>query len=203
MATKEKKIDEYIHKAQPFAQPILTHLRELVHKACPEVEEKVKWGMPFFDYKGPMCHMASFKQHAVFGFWKAALMKDKDLMEMAKSEVAMGHLGKLTSLKDLPSNKQLTAYIKEAMQLNEEGVKLPPKKKSAAAPVEVPAELTAALKRNKTAKATFDAFSNSHRKEYIQWITEAKTEATREKRLEQAIEMMAEGKSRNWKYEKK
>ncbi len=203
MATKEKKIDEYIHKAQPFAQPILTHLRELVHKACPEVEEKVKWGMPFFDYKGPMCHMASFKQHAVFGFWKAALMKDKDLMEMAKSEVAMGHLGKLTSLKDLPSNKQLTAYIQEAMQLNEEGVKLPPKKKSAAAPIEVPAEMITALKRNKAAKATFDAFSNSHRKEYIQWITEAKTEATREKRLEQAVEMMAEGKSRNWKYEKK
>lgn len=203
MASKEKKIDDYIKKAQPFAQAILTHLRELVHKACPDVEEKVKWGMPFFDYKGPMCHMASFKQHAVFGFWKAALMKDKELMEMAKSEVAMGHLGKITSLKDLPSNKQLTAYIKEAMKLNEQGIKLPPKPKSAAASVETPAELTAALKRNRSAKETFDSFSNSHKKEYIEWITEAKTEATREKRLEQAIEMMAEGKSRNWKYQKK
>ncbi len=203
MATREKKFDEYIKKAQPFAQPILTHLRELVHKICPDVEEKIKWGMPFFDYKGPMCHMASFKQHAVFGFWKAALMKDKELLEMAKSEVAMGHLGKITSLKDLPSNKQLTAYIKDAMQLNEAGVKLPAKPKAAAKPVEVPAELTVALKRNKAAKATFEAFSNSHKKEYIEWITEAKTEATREKRLEQAIEMMAEGKSRNWKYHAK
>ena len=203
MATKEKRIDDYIKKAQPFAQPVLTHLRDLVHKACPEVEEKIKWGMPFFDYKGPMCHMASFKQHAVFGFWKAALMKDKELMEVAKSEVAMGHLGKITSLKDLPSNKQLTAYIEEAMQLNEDGIKLPPKPKATSSPVEVPVELTTALKRNKAAKATFEAFSNSHKKEYIQWITEAKTEATREKRVEQAIEMMAEGKNRNWKYQKK
>lgn len=203
MAIKEKKIDEYIKKAQPFAQPILTHLRELVHKACPEVAEKIKWGMPFFDYKGPMCHMASFKQHAVFGFWKAALMKDKELMEMAKSEVAMGHLGKLTSLKDLPSDKQLTAYIKEAMKLNEDGVKLPPKAKTAVSNIVVPAELIAALKRNKAANKTFEGFSNSHKKEYIEWITEAKTDATREKRLEQAIEMMAEGKSRNWKYQKK
>ena len=203
MATKEKKIDEYIKKAQPFAQPILVHLRELVHKACPDVEEKIKWGMPFFDYKGPMCHMASFKQHAVFGFWKAALMKDKELMETAKSEVAMGHLGKITSLKDLPSDKQMIAYIKEAMKLNEDGVKLPPKPKAAAKPIEIPIELTSALKRNKSARETFEAFSNSHKKEYIQWITEAKTEATREKRLEQAIEMMAEGKIRNWKYQKK
>lgn len=199
----DKRIDAYIEKAQPFAQPILKHMRELVHKACPDVEEVIKWGMPFFDYKGPMCHMASFKQHAVFGFWKAALMKDKALMEMANSEAAMGHLGKITSLKELPSDKKMIAYIKEAMKLNDEGVKFPPKPKAAAKPVEIPAELTAALKRNKAAKETFESFSNSHRKEYVQWITEAKTEATKEKRIEQAIEMLAEGKSRNWKYESK
>lgn len=201
MAKTDKKIDAYIEKAQPFAQPILKHLRALVHKACPEVEETIKWSFPHFDYKGEMmCSMASFKQHCAFGFWKAALMKDKSLVETARSEVAMGHLGKITSLKDLPSDKILTGYIKEAMKLNDDGIKLPPKPKVAAKPVETPPELTIALKRNKTAKATFEAFSASHRKEYIQWITEAKTEATKEKRIEQAIEMLAEGKSRNWKY---
>ena len=114
MAKKEKAIDTYIAKSAGFAKPILTHIRDLVHKACPDVEEKMKWGMPFFDYKGEMlCHMASFKQHAVMGFWKASLMKDTVLVENAKSETAMGHLGKLNSLKDLPSDKKITAWIKK------------------------------------------------------------------------------------------
>lgn len=204
MGKKDKKIDAYIQKAQPFAQPILKHFRELVHKTCPDAEEKIKWSFPHFDYKGEMmCSMASFKQHCAIGFWKAALMKDKSLAETAKSEVAMGHLGRITSFKDLPPDKVLGGYIKEAMKLNDEGVKLPAKPKAAPKPVVVPPELTAALKRNKTAKETFEAFSNSHKREYIEWITEAKTEATKEKRIEQAIEMMSEGKSRNWKYEKK
>jgi len=129
-------------------------------------------------------------------------MKDKSLMEMAQSEVAMGHLGKITSLKDLPSNKKLTAYIKEAMELNDAGIKLPSKPKSNDI-IEIPTELMAVLKRNKAAKHTFESFSNSHKNEYIKWIFEAKTEATREKRLNQAVEMLAEGKSRNWKYQKK
>jgi uncharacterized protein YdeI (YjbR/CyaY-like superfamily) len=204
MGKRDKKIDAYIEKAQPFARPILNHLRELVHKACPGTEEKMKWSFPHFDYKGQMmCSMAGFKQHCVFGFWKASLMKDKSLVAMAKTEVAMGHLGRITSLKDLPPDKVLKGYIKEAMKLNDEGVKLPARAKTPSAPVVVPPELTAALKKNKTAWETFEAFSNSHKKEYIQWITEAKTESTREKRLEQAIEMMAEGKNRNWKYESK
>lgn len=204
MGKKDKKVDAYIEKAQPFAQPILKHLRDLVHKACPEAEEKMKWSFPHFDYKGEMmCSMAAFKQHCAFGFWKAALMKDKSLVETAKSEVAMGHLGRITSLKDLPPDKVLTGYIKEAMRLNDEGIKIPAKPKAAAAPVVIPPELAAALKRNKTAKETFEAFSNSHKREYIQWITEAKTDATKEKRIEQAVEMIAEGKSRNWKYEQK
>ena len=114
MAKKEKAIDTYIAKSAGFAKPILNHIRELVHKACPDVEEKIKWGMPFFDYKGEMlCHMASFKQHAVMGFWKAPLMKDSILVENAKSETAMGHLGKISSLKDLPSDKKITAWIKK------------------------------------------------------------------------------------------
>lgn len=201
MAQTDQRIDAYISKAQPFAQPILKHLRQLVHKACPEVTETIKWGMPFFDFKGPLCNMAAFKQHAVFGFWKAKLMKDSSLMETAQSEVAMGHLGKITSKKDLPSDKQMIAYIKEAMQLNETGAKMPAKEKKPATILETPPELLAALKRDKSARATFDAFPPSHRKEYIQWINEAKTAPTRERRIAQAVELMAEGKHRNWKYE--
>ncbi|MEY4931584.1 MAG: hypothetical protein RI909_2308, partial [Bacteroidota bacterium] len=113
---KEKRMDAYILKSADFAVPILNHLRELVHVACPDVEEKIKWGMPFFDYKGEgLCNMASFKQHCAFGFWKAPLMKDKTLMENAKGETAMGHLGRIISLKDLPSDAALIRYIKEAM----------------------------------------------------------------------------------------
>lgn len=107
MATKEKAIDAYISKSADFAKPILNHIRELVHKTCPGVEEKMKWSFPHFDYKGEMmCSMAAFKQHAVFGFWKASFMKDPVLVETAKSEVAMGHLGRLTSVKDLPADKK-------------------------------------------------------------------------------------------------
>src|SRR6185295_1881691 len=128
----EKAIDAYIAKSADFAKPILKHIRELVHKACPDVEEKMKWSFPHFDYKNEMmCSMAAFKQHAVFGFWKASLMKDPVLVENAKSEVAMGHLGRLTSLKDLPADKKITAWIKEAMKLNDQGIKLSPKAKPA------------------------------------------------------------------------
>lgn len=131
MAAKEKIIDDYIAKSADFAKPILTHIRELVHKACPDAEEKMKWSFPHFDYKGEMmCSMAAFKQHAVFGFWKATLMKDPVLIENAQSETAMGHLGKLTLIKDLPSDKKMMAWIKEAMLLNDKGIRLPAKIKS-------------------------------------------------------------------------
>jgi uncharacterized protein YdeI (YjbR/CyaY-like superfamily) len=205
MIKKEKAIDAYIARSADFAKPILLHIRELVHKACPDVEEKIKWGMPFFDYKGEMlCHMASFKQHAVMGFWKASLMKDPVLVENAKSETAMGHLGRITSLKDMPSDKKITAWIKEAMGLNDKGIKLPSKPKPAdKKELAVPDYFTKALAKNKKAKQVFENFAPSHRKEYLMWITEAKTEETRNKRMETALEWMAEGKSRLWKYEKK
>jgi hypothetical protein len=130
MAGKYSNIDNYINAALPFAQPILKHLRALVHKACPDVEEKIKWSFPHFEYKGPMCHMAAFKQHCAFGFWKAALMTDKTLIDKAATEEAMGHFGRITSLNDLPSDRKLNAYIKEAMALNEAGIKAPPPKKN-------------------------------------------------------------------------
>jgi uncharacterized protein YdeI (YjbR/CyaY-like superfamily) len=199
-----KEIDNYIDKSAAFAQPILMHLRELVHEVCPDVEEKIKWGFPHFDYKGEMmCSMAAFKQHAVMGFWKASIMKDKSLGNMAKSEQAMGHLGKITSLKDLPSDKKLTSYIKEAMQLNELGIKLPARPKSTEKKVlVVPDYFLKAMAKNKKAKQVFDNFAYSHKKEYVEWITDAKTEATRDKRMKTAIEWMAEGKGRNWQYKR-
>jgi uncharacterized protein YdeI (YjbR/CyaY-like superfamily) len=201
MAKKEKLIDAYIAKSADFAKPILNHIRELVHKTCPDVEEKMKWSMPFFDYKGEMlCHMAAFKQHAVMSFWKASLMKDPVLMENATSETSMGHLGRITSLKDLPSDKKIAGWIKEAMLLNDKGIKVAKPKPAERKELIVPDYFTKALNKNKAAKNTFENFAYSHRKEYLQWITEAKTEETRNKRMASAIEMLAEGKSRNWKY---
>jgi hypothetical protein len=205
MGKREKAIDAYIAKSADFAKPILNHIRKLVHKACPDAEEKLKWSMPHFDYKGEMmCGMAAFKQHVSFGFWKAALMKDPVLIETAKTEVAMGHLGRITCLKDLPGDKKLMAWIKEAMMLNDKGIKLPSKIK----PVEkkelvVPEYFIKALAKNKKAQKVWNAFAYSHKKEYLQWITEAKTEPTRESRMATALEWIAEGKGRNWKYQKK
>jgi len=204
MAKKEKLIDAYIAKSADFAKPILNHIRELVHKTCPGVEEKMKWSFPHFDYKGEMMSsMAAFKQHAVFGFWKAKLMKDPVLVDNAQSEVSMGHLGRLTSVKDLPSDKKMIAWIKEAMALNDKGIKLPSKPKPSEAKKKelvVPDYFIKAMNKNKKAKQTFDAFSYSNKKEYVEWLTEAKTEETRSKRLATAIEWMEEGKTRMWKY---
>lgn len=202
MATKDKRIDAYIAKSADFAKPILNHLRELVHKACPDVVETLKWSMPCFEYKGMLCNLASFKQHCSFGFWKASLMKDKVLMETAQSEVAMGHLGRITSLKDLPSDKKITAWIKEAMKLNEDGKKIVKAKPAVKQELIVPDYFISAVKKNKKAWTTYEAFSPSAKKDYVQWVTEAKSEETRNSRLAQAIEWMAEGKRRNWKYER-
>lgn len=202
--SKDLRIDIYIKKSDDFAKPILNHFRDLVHKTCPLVEETVKWGFPHFDYKNsPMCYMASFKQHCAIGFWKAALMNDsKKLIEKASTEETMGHLGKITSLKDLPKNAILIKYIKDAMKLNEEGIKLPPKK-NVTKPLDLPDYFTKALGKNKKALKTFEGFSNTNKKEYVLWVSEAKTEETKLTRLKTAIEWMSEGKVRNWKYLKK
>ncbi len=204
MAAKDARIDAYIAKAQPFAQPVMKHLRDLIHKTCPDVTETMKWSFPHFDYKGIMCSMASFKNHCVFGFWKAALMSDPKLVENAKSEVAMGHFGRMTSIKDLPSDKIIIKYIKEAMKLNETGVKIvKPVRSKEVKELIIPPYLEKALKKDKKALKTFDGFPYSHKKEYIEWLEDAKTEVTREKRLLTTMELLQEGKSRNWKYMKK
>jgi uncharacterized protein YdeI (YjbR/CyaY-like superfamily) len=205
MPTYDPRVDAYIEKAPAYAKPILEHLRELVHKACPGVEETIKWRVPFFDYEGsPLFVIAAFKQHCKFGFWKASLLKDPKGLLKVYDKAGMGHLDHITSLKNLPSDKILLAYMKEAIQFNEEGVKLPPRAKSAPKKeLPVPALLASALKKNKTAQIVFDGFPASHRKEYIQWIIEAKTEETQQKRVKTTIEWVAEGKQRNWKYMKK
>lgn len=200
----DPRIDAYIAKAADFAQPILTHLRELVHTACPEVEEGVKWGMPFFMYQGDiLCSMASFRQHAVFGFWKASILPDPDdILTIPRGE-GMGHMGKIESLKDLPKDAILKKYIKAAMKLNDEGIKVVKPKPTEAQKKEltIPADLTKELKKNKAADKVFKDASYSFKKEYVMWVEDAKTEATRLKRIAQAIEWIAEGKGRNWKYE--
>jgi uncharacterized protein YdeI (YjbR/CyaY-like superfamily) len=202
MASFDKRVDAYIAKSEPFAHPILEHLRELVHQACPDVEEAVKWSFPHFLYNGILCSMASFKHHCSFGFWKAAIMDDPKGILTIVGRTSMGHFDKITSVDDLPTEKIMHDYIKQAVRLNEHDVKLPPKKVSKAAPVKVPDYFTKVLKKNKKAFAAFEAFSNSHRKEYVMWITEAKREETRNKRMEQAVEWLKEGKSRDWKYKR-
>jgi uncharacterized protein YdeI (YjbR/CyaY-like superfamily) len=172
-----------------------------VHAGCPGVEETVKWQHPSFVYQGMLCGMAAFKAHCTFGFWKHALILDQNPAQKAKAEAAMGQLGRITSLSDLPPDKVLIGYVKLAVRLNELGVKVPraprPLKMK---PLVTPPELAAALKKNKRALETFEDFSPSHKREYIEWITEAKREETRTKRLETTIAWLAEGKPRNWKY---
>lgn len=199
----DKRIDTYIFKSAEFAIPILEHLRNLVHKACPDVVETVKWGMPHFEYKGAiLCGMASFKHHCAFNFWKASIMDDPKGILQTIGKTSMGHFGKIESLEDLPADKTIISYIKAAMKLNEQGVTIPKAKPAEKKQLVVPDYFTRELKKNKKALNTFNDFSYSNRKEYVEWVTEAKSDATRDKRLATAIEWMAEGKIRHWKHVK-
>jgi uncharacterized protein YdeI (YjbR/CyaY-like superfamily) len=209
MGTKDPRVDAYIAKSADFAKPILTHLRKLIHDNCPSVEETMKWSFPHFTYKAKadrspriLCSMASFKQHCAFGFWYVE-MSDSASRE-AQSGPAMGQYGRITALADLPKDKVLVQQIKDAIRVHDGGVK----PRASARPAEktelvIPGYFKAALKKNKKALATFEQFNYSNKKEYVEWITDAKSDETRKKRLETAIEWMSEGKSRNWKYMKK
>ncbi len=200
MGKKDPRVDAYIAKAGDFAKPILTRLRDAVHAACPDVEEAMKWSFPHFMYKGMLCSMASFKEHAAFGFWKGSLVVGAD----SKNAEAMGQLGRLTAVSDLPSKPVLANYIRKAVALNDEGVKVARvARRAAPKPLRVPADLASALSKSKKAHAAFAGFSPSHKREYLEWITEAKSAETRARRLQTAIEWIAEGKSRNWKYERR
>ena len=198
MGKRDPRVDTYIANSADFAGPILTHIRAVIHEACPDVQETIKWGMPHFDYQGILCGMASFKEHCAFHIWKGSLIVGDGARE------AMGQFGRITQVSDLPPKKAIAVYIRQAMKLREEGVKNParskPRKKTK---LVVPTELASALKKNKKAAAAFDGFPPSHKREYADWISDAKGEDTRKRRVDTAVEWLAEGKSRNWKYEKR
>jgi len=197
MGKRDPRIDAYIAKSADFAKPILTHIRKLVHEGCPDVAETIKWGSPSFEYHGILCGMAAFKQHCAFGFWNRAL-KIKD----ADPSAAMGQFGRLESMADLPGDKTLLGYVKQAARLNQSGEKLGPMERKKRKPIPVPKKLTAALKKKPAALAKFEAFSPSQKRDYSEWIVDAKTDATREKRLATAIDWIGQGKPRMWKYMK-
>ena len=202
---KDPRVDAYIKNAAPFARPILTHLRKVVHDACPEIQETLKWGMPSFTLDGIVCGMAAFKAHATFGFWnEKAVSKALGTTVGGKSSDAMGQFGRITKVSDLPSVTTLKRMVKTAAELDKKGaLKMTRAKKAPRAALPVPPDLAAALKlkKNANARAHFESFSPSHRREYVEWIVEAKREETRAKRVAQTIEWLAEGKHRNWKYE--
>ncbi len=198
MAKRDVRVDAYIETAPDYAKPILKHIRRLVGKACPQVEETLKWSMPHFVFKGMLCSMAAFKGHCALSFWKAALI----FGDAAKrNEEAMGHFGRITSVADLPGDEKLLAYIRTAARLNQEGIKVPRSKIRSRKPLIVPPCLTKALQKNARALATFEKFSPSHQREYAKWIAEAKRDETRATRLATAIMWLSEGKARNWKYQ--
>lgn len=194
MGKRTAAVDIYIAKSPEFAKPILTQLRWLAHRACPDVEETLKWRMPHFLHKGILFGMAAFKQHCAIHFWKGKLVMGENTRTGQ-----FGNLGRVTTLSDLPNQKALLAYIKKAVELNETGVQKP-KPLTVKKKLTIPTDFAAALRKNKKAQAAFENFSYSHKKEYLEWITEAKREETRQKRIETTLQWLTEGKSRNWKY---
>ncbi|MGN8070715.1 YdeI/OmpD-associated family protein [Mucilaginibacter sp. 22184] len=199
MEQYDNRVDLYIAKSADFAKPILEYIREVVHEASPLITETIKWGMPFFDCKGPVCQMAAFKQHCAFGFWRWSLMSGD---ANHTGDAAAGSFGRVTTIEDLPSKEILVSYVLQGIELNEKGIKKANPKKSPAEKAElvIPDYFMEFLAAYPKAVQVFHDFSYSNKKEYVEWITEAKTEATRQKRMETAAEWMSEGKSRNWKY---
>ena len=194
--SRDPRIDAYIERQADFARPILNYIRETLHAASPDIEESVKWSMPAFGYKGrPLANMAAFKAHAVMGFWQGQQLRG----EQAR-DGAMGEFGRLSKVEDLPGRAALIDMVHRAIKLIDEGVK-PVRNKTVKAPIEMPEDLQTALTASPAAQATFDAFPPSCRREYLEWVVEAKRPETRAKRIAQAVEMMAEGKRRHWKYE--
>jgi uncharacterized protein YdeI (YjbR/CyaY-like superfamily) len=198
MPTTDPRVDAYIDNSKDFAKPILNHIRKLVHEAFPAIEETMKWSFPHFVYKGPVCHMASFNEHCAFGFWKQSLLASS---AFPAEKNAMGSFGKITTLSDLPDDETIKKLILDAVALNEKGIKVERAPAKEKAELVVPEILNDALASNELAAETFNNFPYSKKKDYVMWITEAKTDTTRDKRLATTIEWLAEGKSRNWKYE--
>ena len=201
---KNPKVDAYIARSAEFARPILTRIRMLMHKAYPQIEETIKWGVPNFEHNGIVAMMAAFKQHASFGFRHQKLLVErlgKDAKKMFPKDAEHGMGGrKLRSASDLPANAVVIRAIKAAVALNEEGVR-PRRQLVRKPPVKPPPYLVAALRKNAKARRTFENFPPSQQREYVEWLTEARQESTRAKRLATTISWLAEGKSRHWKYQ--
>lgn len=203
MSQFNPKFDEYNAKSADFAKPIMEHLRRIIHETCPDVEEIIKWGIPHFDYHGDMmCIFAAYKNHCSFSIWKAALITNPKLKENIKPGQTMGNMDKIKSLSDLPDKETLIAYVKEAMALNENGIKIVKPKSEKPKVIQVPDYFSEILDTYPKIKEVFESKSPSFRKDYLVWIIDAKTEATRQSRIEQALEWIAEGKGRFWKYNK-
>ena len=204
MPQRDPRVTAYIAKQAPFARPILTHLRKVVHEGCPGVTETIKWGMPSFEYHGILCGMAAFKAHATFGFWKGREIVGENGLSLD----AMGQFGRITSVKELPARSRLVAYVKKAAALNESKPQRAARPKGAvpAKPVRpslrAPADLRKAIEESAKARAVWDAFPPSSKRDYAEWVLEAKQEATRARRIATAVEWIAAGKRRNWKYER-
>jgi len=201
MVTRDPRVDAYIAKAPVFARPVLTHLRKVVHAGCPQVIETMKWSRPAFEHRGILGGMAAFKAHCVFGFWK-----HEAVLGTPERGGAAGSFGRIESVEDLPSKVELTRLVKKAAKLNEAEEKGTPRPRPMRRPrPEIPMHpaLAKALAQNARARATFEGFAPSHRREYLEWITEAKADATRERRIAQTLEWLAEGKSRHWKYQQR
>jgi len=199
MGKRDKRIDVYIEKSPEFAHQILKTIREAVHQGCPDVEETMKWSFPHFDYKGILCSMAAFKQHCAFGFWKGSMIVEQ---KPYPSMGSMGQFGRMTSIKDLPSRKTLVSYVQKATALNEKGIKKPSKPRTVPKELTIPEYFSRAVKQNKKALTTFASFPYSKKKDYVEWVSEAKSDETRQRRLQTSVEWLAQGKARNWKYER-
>jgi uncharacterized protein YdeI (YjbR/CyaY-like superfamily) len=201
MEQYDARVDDYIENAATFAQPILRHIRNVVHAASPLITETIKWGMPFYEYKGQVCHMAAFKEHCAFGFWRASSLDDpQGLLKIG--DATAGSFGRINTLADLPADETIKHFVLLVIEKNASGKKVPVVKK---APTEKAALVTpdyfeVLLNEHPKAKEVFEKFSYSHKKEYLEWIIDAKTDATRQKRLDTTIEWLTEGKSRMWKY---
>lgn len=205
LTNPDPKVTQYIDNAEAFAQPILKHLREQIHRNCPDVVESVKWGNPHFDYKGDfMCVLASAKKHCSFTFIKSEFMSDPRFAGGKKVKPGQRFMSRITSMSELPSDEELACFIKEAMDLNDRGVKLDKTAKAApnSEPTDAPEYLLSAFSTNSVAQEVFGNQSASFRKNYIVWLESAKTETTRQRRLDEALGWIAEGKGRFWKYEK-
>ncbi len=194
---RDPRVDAYIAKAPQFARPILAHLREVVHASGPGVVETIKWGMPSFDYHGILAGMAAFKAHCSFGLWK----HERIVADDPKALEAMGSFGCLKAVSDLPARATLLRYLKKARALNESGESAPRTKTARKKPIGMHPDFAAALARNAKARATLEGFAPSHQREYLEWIQDAKRDETRARRIETAIQWLAQGRKHHWKYE--